>query len=93
MSVDVTQLVMDRYFINELTKELESKNKELAHRWKELQRKCNHPTIRTERDYIPGSYYDRSYVTIKEICKLCEAVVKNMKTQTITEVTDENSYY
>lgn len=77
--VDVTQLVMDRYFINELTKELENKNKELAYRWKELQRKCMHPTIKTIEKYNSGGYDYVSSIHITKTCTTCNKVLESYK--------------
>lgn len=77
MSVDVTSLVMDRYFINELKKDIDNKNNELAHRWTDLQRKCTHPTIKVDEKYYRGGYDYVSSVKITHYCTICDKIVKS----------------
>lgn len=77
MSVDITQLVMDKYHLVEKQKEIKRLYKEIDELQAGLERKCTHPTITTKRDYTPGSYYDRSYTTIIKTCTICDKVLES----------------
>lgn len=76
MSVDITQLVMDRYYINEKRKEIERLNNEIDDLQKGLTRRCTHPTTKTDRHYFPGSYYNTSYETVTKICTICDKILE-----------------
>jgi hypothetical protein len=77
MSVDVTQLVMDRYYINELQDKISREHKELYDRWELLRKRCSHPTIRIDREYNRGGYDYVSSVTITHKCTICDKVLKS----------------
>ena len=76
-SIDVTSLVMSRYFINELILEIERKQKELDDRWKTLQRQCTHPTHKTTKEYSSGGYDYVSSVCITKTCSICDKVLES----------------
>jgi hypothetical protein len=77
MSRDITQLVMERYFINELEKEIANKNKELVARWEDLRKKCDHSTFKIDRNYDLGGYDYRNSVDIIHTCTICDKVIKH----------------
>lgn len=77
MPKDVTQLVMQRYFINELEKEIISKEKELTERWNTLQKQCDHPTVKIDQSYHSGGYDYVSSVIITHTCTICDKVLKS----------------
>lgn len=76
MSKDVTQLVMDRYFINELEAKINRDVEELNKRWAGLQERCDHPTIKVKDEYFSGGYDYVSEVRISHICTICDKVLK-----------------
>jgi len=77
VSVDITQLVMQKYFINELKKSLERDHKKLQEMKATLERQCSHPTIKTDRNYCSGGYDYLSSVTIVKTCTICDKVVEH----------------
>lgn len=77
MSIDVTQLVMERYLIDELRKEIERKNTELDTRWNKLQKQCSHPTIKVTEVYSSGGYDYVSTNTITTTCTICDKVLSS----------------
>lgn len=77
MSRDVTQLVMDRYFIDELKKKIEHLNNELQERLKTLQKRCSHPTTKTDRKYYSGGYDYVSSISITTTCTLCDKILES----------------
>lgn len=77
MAVDITELVMLKYHIDEYTKEItriDLARKELIDK---LERKCNHPTIHVQSKYFTGGYDHVSSVIITHTCTLCGKVVKS----------------
>lgn len=76
MSVDITQLVMQKYYINELEKQLERDEIRLAEMIATLERQCTHPTIKTDNKYHKGGYDYVSSVTISKTCTICDKVLE-----------------
>lgn len=77
MSVDVTQLVMARYRINEHKKNIEYHQKCIDELQSKLERNCTHPTVKTEEKYRSGGYDYVSSVTIIKTCTLCDKVLES----------------
>lgn len=77
MSVDVTQLVMARYHINEHRKEIEYRKKCIAELQDKLERNCTHPTTKTEEKYSSGGYDYVSSVHIIKTCTICDKVLES----------------
>lgn len=75
MSVDVTDLVMKKYFITEKKKQIEYLQKEIDEMQDWLEKKCTHPTTITDRKYHSGGYDYVSSVTVTTKCTLCEKVL------------------
>lgn len=77
MSMDVTDLVMTKYFIDEKSKEVQRLNKEIDELQDKLVRNCTHPTaIKTEK-YNSGGYDYVSSVVITHTCTICGKVLKS----------------
>ena len=76
MSVDITQLVMQKYHINELKRHLEQDHNRLNEMCATLERQCTHPTIKTDRKYHEGGYDHVSSVTIIKTCTICDKVLE-----------------
>lgn len=75
MSMDVTDLVMTKYFIDEKNKEVQRLNKEIDELQDKLVRNCTHPTaIKTEK-YNSGEYDYKSSVIITHTCTICGTVL------------------
>ena len=76
MSVDITQLVMQKYEINKLEKNLERDHDKLREMIAKLEKQCSHPTVRTDRHYSEGGYDYLSSVTISKTCTICDKVLE-----------------
>ena len=77
MSVDVTDLVMQRYFINEEERNITIANKRLEEMWAQLRKQCTHPTTVTSEKYYSGGYDYISSVVITVTCTLCDKILKS----------------
>lgn len=77
MAVDITELVMLRYHIDEFNRKISVLQNERNELIKKLERKCTHPTTATTRDYIPGGYDYVSSVIITTKCTLCNKVTES----------------
>lgn len=77
MSVDVSTLVIDRYYIDQITKDIQQLSQDLAHRWQDLQRKCTHPTSKTIEKYNSGGYDYVSSVHVLKTCTICDKVLES----------------
>jgi hypothetical protein len=77
MSVDITQLVIDRYHIDQKRKEIVRLNNEIDSLQKGLIRRCTHPTSKTEEKYHSGGYDYLSSVTITKTCTICDKVLES----------------
>ncbi len=77
MSVDISGLVVQRYFIDKLTKEIARDKETLAEAWVKLQRQCTHPTVKTDRNYCSGGYDYLSSVKIVKTCTVCDKVLED----------------
>lgn len=77
MAVDVTELVMLKYHIDQYDREINNikvARKELIDK---LERKCIHPTVKIDSNYCSGGYDYVSSVTITHTCTLCGKIVKS----------------
>lgn len=68
MSVDITQLIMEKYYINELEKQLNRDRDRLKELKVYLEKRCTHP----EKYLRPANI---AYDMNAKICELCERII------------------
>ena len=77
MPVDVSELMVLKYYVDKTNKEVKRLHEENESRRKELERKCTHPTTVTNRHYSSGGYDYRSSVTVTTTCCICDKVIES----------------
>lgn len=76
MSIDVSQLIIDKYYIDKNNKDIARLLAENEEKEARIKKHCPHATYKVEENYSTGGYDHISSVTIAHICTLCGKVLK-----------------
>jgi hypothetical protein len=75
--MDITDLIMTKYFITEKEKQVQRLNNEIEELQNKLIKSCTHPTTITTSEYTSGTYNDLSFVTITHKCSICDKILES----------------